>query len=124
MPKKRLTELAEHYDVPFEEAMQIVTEKLPKSEVTGRGKITWIGESGQEILENSMMIDEITPKHYQGNVIAECPNQRYNYVYSKEIGKKVPVLIPARYKGKMIGKMMTFEAIEDERGVTYRYIKS
>jgi len=44
MPKKRLTELADQYDVSFEEAFEIVKEKLPEDQVTGRGKLTWIGE--------------------------------------------------------------------------------
>jgi hypothetical protein len=123
MPKKRLTEIAEEYDIPFEEALEISTNKLPPEQVTGKGKLTWIGEDGQEIFKNSLMIDEITPKHYSGNVISECPNKRYNYVYSKEIGKKVPVLIPARFRGQMVGKRITFEAITDDKGSTYRYIK-
>ncbi len=123
MPKIRLTQLAEKYDVPFEEAFEIVKEKLPEDQVTGKGKLTWIGEVGQEILENSMMIDEITPKHYVGQILSECPNDRYNYTYSKEIKKKVPVLIPARFRGKMVGKTITFEGIEDGKGVTYRFVK-
>ena len=123
MPKKRLTELADQYDVSFEEAFEIVKEKLPADQVTGRGKLTWIGEVGQSILDESLMIDEITPKHYTGQVLSECPNDRYNYVHSKEIGKRVPVLIPSRHRGKMVGKVITFEAIEDNKGVSYRYVK-
>ena len=123
MPKKRLTELANQYDVSFEEAFEIVKEKLPEDQVTERGKLTWIGEVGQAILDESLMIDEITPKHYTGQVLSECPNDRYNYVYSKEISKKVPVLIPSRNRGKMVGKVITFEAIEDNKGVSYRYVK-
>jgi len=123
MPKKRLTELADQYEVPFEEALEIVKEKLPTDQVTGRGKLTWIGEVGQAILDDSLMIDEITPKHYTGEVLGECPNDRYNYVHSKEIGKRVPVLIPSRNRGKLVGKVITFEAIEDNKGVSYRYVK-
>lgn len=123
MPKIKLSQLADEYDIPFEEALKIAQDKLPKDQVTGRGKLTWIGIDGQEILRNSMMIDEITPKHYKGSVLAECPNNRYNYVYSKDIGKRVPVLIPPQHRGRMIGKTITFEAIEDSNGVTYRYVK-
>jgi len=123
MPKIKLSQLAEKYDIPFEEALKIAKEKLPEDQVTGSGKLTWIGIEGQEILDNSMMIDEITPKHYKGTVLSECPNNRYNYVYNKEIGKRVPVLIPSQRRGKMVGKTITFEAIEDSNGVTYRYTK-
>ncbi len=124
MPKIKLTEIANEYDMEFKEALELVTQKLPLDQVTGKGRGTWIGEDGQEILHRSLMIPEITPKHYKGQVLSECPNKRYNYIYSKEIRKKVPVLIPARFRGKMIGKTVTFEAIEDGSGVTYRYVKA
>lgn len=123
MPKIRLTKLAEEYDTPFEEALELVKDKLPKDQVTGKGKLTWIGEEGQKMIADGLMITEITPKYYKGQVIKECPNPRYNYVHSKEIGKKVPVLIPNRYRGQMTGKTIHFEAIEDNAGVSYRYIK-
>jgi len=123
MPKIRLTQLAKKYDVPFEEALKIVQEKLPKESVTGKGKVTWINEEGQEILDYSLMIDEITPVHYKGMVKHEAPNPRYVYVYNKEIKKKVPVMIPKRLSGNMVGKEITFEAIEDNSGVTYRYVQ-
>lgn len=123
MPKIKLSQLAEQYDVSFDEALKIAQEKLPEDQITGRGKLTWIGIEGQSILHNSMMIDEITPKHYKGVVLAECPNNRYNYVHSKEVGKRVPVLIPSQLRGRMLGKKITFEEIKDSNGATYRYIK-
>lgn len=123
MAKVKLIDIADQYDMEFDEALCLVIDKLPEGEVTGKGRRTWIGEAGQEILHQSLMIPEITPKHHKGNVISECPNNRYNYVHNKEIGKKVPVLIPSRLRGKMVGKVITFEAIEDGSGVTYRYVK-
>lgn len=123
MPKKKLIQIAEDQEVTFEEAMRIALEKLPEGSLTGRGKNTWVTEEGTEILEGSFMIEEIIPKHFQGKVLKECPNPRYNYVYSKEIGKRVPVLVPMRYKGRMVGKVITFEAIEDKKGTSYRYAK-
>lgn len=123
MPKKKLIQIAEEQEVEFEEAMRIALEKLPEGSLTGRGKNTWVTEEGTEILESSFMIEEIIPKHFKGKVLKECPNPRYNYVYSKEIGKRVPVLVPSRYKGRMIGKVITFEAIQDKGGVSYRYAK-
>jgi hypothetical protein len=124
MPKRKLIDIANEYDMEFDEALMLVTDKLPKDQVTGKGRGTWIGKDGQDILHSSLMIPEITPKHYKGQVTSECPNKRYNYIYSKDLGKKVPVLIPAKFRGKMIGKIVTFEAIEDGSGVTYRYVKA
>lgn len=123
MPKKKLTALADEYEVPFEEALEIVKTKVPEEFITGRGKNTWISEEGQDIIDEGMFIDEIIPRNYIGKVLNECPNPRYNSVYCKDIGKRVPVMIPRRWQGKLVGKRITFEAIEDTKGVSYRYVK-
>ena len=122
MPKEKLTQLAKEQEVTFDEAMQIATDKLPEGSLTGKGKNTWVSEEGTKILEESLMIDEIIPKHYSGTVLAECPNPKYNVVFSKEIGKRVNVLLPRKWQGKLIKKIITIEAIEDTKGVTYRYV--
>ena len=123
MPKKRLIQLASEQEVKFEEAMRIAQEKLPEGSLTGKGRNTWVTEEGAAILEDSFMIEEIIPKHYFGTVLSECPNPRYNYVYNKEIGKKVPMLVPRKWQGKLVEKMVTFEAISDNRGTSYRYVR-
>lgn len=122
MPKKRLIKIAEEQEVEFDEALKIATEKLPSGSVTGKGRNTWVTEEGAKILEDSFMIDEIIPKHFTGTVIAECPNPKYNVVFSKEIGKRVNVLLPRKWQGKLIKKIIIFEAIEDSKGVSYRYV--
>jgi len=122
MAKKKLTIIAEEQEVEFEEAMRIATEKLPEGSLTGKGKNTWVNEEGTAILEESFMIDEIIPKHYIGKVLQECPNPKYNVVYNKEIGKRVNMLIPRKWQGRLVGKEVTFEAIEDTKGVSYRYV--
>ena len=123
MPKKKLLKIAEEQEVEFEEAMRIALEKLPDGSLTGKGKNTWVTEEGTAILQDSFMIEEIIPKHYLGIVLYECPNPKFNYVHNKEIGKKVPMLIPRKWQGKLIGKQVTFEAIEDDKGTTYRYVR-
>ena len=124
MPKKKLTAIADEYEVDFKEAMSIVQEKIPSEYVTGKGKNTWISEEGQEILDDGLFIDEIIPRNYIGKVLNECPNPRYNSVHCKEIGKRVPVMVPRKWQGKLVGKMIPFEAVEDCNGVSYRYVKS
>ena len=123
MPKKRLTQIAIEQEVKFEEAMRIAQEKLPEGSLTGTGRNTWVTEEGTAILEDSLMIEEIIPKHYIGIVLSECPNPRYNYVHNKEIGKKVPMLVPRKWQGKLVDKMVTFEAISDNKGTSYRYVR-
>ena len=123
MAKKKLTQIALEQEVEFDEAMEIAQDKLPEGSLTGKGKNTWVNEEGTAILEESFMIEEIIPKHYTGNVLAECPNPRYNYVFNKELGKRVPMLVPRKWQGRLIGKVITFEAISDHIGTSYRYVR-
>jgi hypothetical protein len=122
MPKKKLTKIAEDMEVSFDEAFRIALEKLPEGSLTGKGKNTWVTEEGTAILEDSFMIEEIIPKHYEGKVLQEAPNPKYNVVYSKEIGKRVNMLIPRKWQGRLVGKVVTFEGIQDSKGITYRYV--
>ena len=123
MPKKRLIQIASEQEVEFEEAMRIAEEKLPEGSLTGKGRNTWVNEEGTAILEDSFMIEEIIPKHHTGMVLSECPNPRYNYVHNKQIGKKVPMLVPRKWQGKLVGKIVTFEGISDNKGTSYRYVR-
>ena len=123
MPKKKLTQIANEQEVEFNEAIRIAEDKLPEGALTGRGRNTWVTEEGTRILEDSLMIEEIIPKHHLGNVVGECPNPRYNYVVSKAIGKRVAMLVPRKWQGKLIGKTITFEAISDSKGTSYRYVR-
>ena len=123
MPKKRLIHIANEQEMEFEEVIRIAEEKLPEGSLTGTGRNTWVTEEGTAILEDSLMIEEIIPKHYIGIVLSECPNPRYNYVHNKEIGKKVPMLVPRKWQGKLVDKKVTFEAISDNKGTSYRYVR-
>ena len=51
-----------------------------------------------------------------------APNPHYIYVYIKELGKKVPVIIGKRYIGRLNKKNIDIEAIQDNQGVSYRYV--
>lgn len=122
MAKKRLKDIATECEVSFEEAMDVALDKLPAGSLTGKGKNTWVEEDFAKILTDTCMIKEIIPKFYIGKVTRECPNSKYVYVSSPEIGKSVPVLIHRRFKGKVKPrKVIKFEAIADKTGVSYRY---
>lgn len=121
--KTRLVTLSAEYKVDFDEALQLALDKLPEEMVTGRGKGTWINEDGVEILKEAFDIPEIVPKHIQVKIIKECPNRCYNWAYSKELGKRIPVLLPRKFWGRLKGKMVTVECIQDDRGSSYRYVQ-
>lgn len=122
MAKKRLKDIATECEVSFEEAMEIALSKLPAGSLSGKGKNTWVEADFANVLTDTCMIKEIIPKFYVGKVTRECPNPKYVYVSSPEIGKTVPVLIPRRFQGTVKPrKVIKFEAIADKSGVSYRY---
>tara|TARA_A100000171_G_scaffold47190_1_gene52877 strand:- start:793 stop:1179 length:387 start_codon:yes stop_codon:yes gene_type:complete len=121
--KIRLKEVAEKNGIDFNELLELAKEKLPQGVLTGRGKGIWIPQDCVHVLQKSLFIDEITPKHRQGIVVKECPNPRFVWVLCKEINKKMPVMIPRKMFGKLKGKLIMFEEIRDDSGASYRYVK-
>jgi hypothetical protein len=122
MAKVKLTKIADRFGSSFDSFLNLAKRKLSAEMLTGRGRNTWVNEEGQKILVDCMYIEEIVPKHFKGEVLAEAPNPSYVFAYIDEIKMKVPVVIPRRYKGKMKGKTITIEMIEDVRGRSYRYV--
>jgi hypothetical protein len=122
MAKVKLTKIADRFESSFDSFLNLAKRKLSAEMLTGKGRNTWVNEEGQKILVDCMYIEEIVPKHFKGRVLAEAPNPSYVFAYIDEIKMKVPVVIPRRYKGKMKGKTITIEMIEDVRGRSYRYV--
>ena len=124
MPKKRLKTIAAEHDVELDYIVGLVETKLPEHTVTGTGYARWINEEGQELLAEAVDIPELMPKRYRGVVHSKAPNRSYVYVYIREIQKKVPMVIARRYEDWLTqGKQVDVEAIEDETGTSYRYVR-
>jgi hypothetical protein len=124
MPKKRLKTIAAEHEVQVDEIVELVETKLPEHTVTGTGYARWINEEGQELLARAVDIPELMPKRYRGVVHSKAPNRSYVYVYIQEIQKKVPMVIARRYENWLTqGKEVDVEAIEDEKGTSYRYVR-
>lgn len=124
MPKKRLKTIAEEHEVQVDEIVQLVDAKLPEHTITGTGYARWINEEGQDLLAEAIDIPELMPKRYRGIVHSNAPNRSYVYVYIHEIKKKVPIVVARRYEGWLTkGKQVKVEAIEDEKGTSYRYVR-
>jgi hypothetical protein len=116
MPKKKLTQLAEEYGIPFEEALDLVFKELEEDMVTGKGKNTWINDDGQRVLDEFISM----PVLYRGPVLSKAPNPMYVMAYIKEITKKVAVKIPRKMQSKITpGKVIYIEA--DNSGVEPKY---
>lgn len=123
MAKVRLTKMASQMSSSFDKFMDLAKEKLSEDMLSGKGRNTWVDEEGQKILVDSCFVSEIIPKHYKGIVTSEAPNPSYVFAYISEITMRVPVVIPRRLRGRLRGKKITIEMIEDEKGKSYRYVR-
>ena len=124
MAKVRIGKLADKFDVDVDELIALAKSKLAESMMTGRsGRSLWINEDGQEILERALDVPEIVPKHYHGRVTRMAPNPRYVYAYISEMKLNVPVLVPKRFRNGMSQKTIKIEAIRDNAGTSFRYVK-
>tara|TARA_R100000687_G_C6417103_1_gene149181 strand:+ start:405 stop:791 length:387 start_codon:yes stop_codon:yes gene_type:complete len=121
MAKVRIDRLAKEWRIEVEELLSLANDKLSDEMMTGKMKATWLNEEGQYILKNSLDVPECVPKHYEGKVIKSAANPSYVYAFIKEIEKKVPVVVPRRWRGRLTGKNILIEAIQDINGTSYRY---
>jgi hypothetical protein len=120
MAKKKLTNIAEEYGLTFEEAQELVFKHLDEETVTGRGKNTWINEEGQTALDDVIAM----PVLYRGKVLSEAPNRNFLIVYIKDILRKVPVRIPARMQGLLLGKMIYVQAETIGEEMKYKWVRT
>lgn len=120
--KKRLIKIAEEEEVDFDEMMELVFEHLKPEMTSGTGRGTWVDEKGQELLSLAVVAPELTPKLYSAFVIKKALNPKYVFGFIKELGMKVPILTTRKFQKSLVKKNITVEAIEDERGTTYRYV--
>jgi hypothetical protein len=123
MAKLKLIKVAEMLGYEFNDFLELAKSKLSMEMLSGKGKNTWVNDEGKKILMECLFVEEIVPKHYKGKVLAEAPNPSYVFAYIDEIKTKVPVIIARRNKGKMKGKIILIEMIEDVRGRSYRHVE-
>jgi hypothetical protein len=124
MPKKRLKTIAAEHEVQVDEIVELVETKLPEHTITGTGYARWINEEGQELLAEAVDVPELMPKRYRGIVHSKAPNRSYVYVYIHEIKKKVPMVIARKFEDWLTkGKQVSVEAIQDDKGTSYRYVR-
>ena len=125
MPKKkRIKTIAVNYNLDLDYLLELIKDKLPEDTVTGTGYASWINEEGQLMLDRAIDIPELTPKIYRAVVHSKAPNRSYIYVYIREIQKKVPAVIPRKFEDHFTpGKNINVEAITDDTGTSYRYVK-
>jgi hypothetical protein len=122
MAKTKATALAEELEVDFLTISTIIEENVSEDDISGKGKNTWLTEDAVNIVKDKLDIPELVPNYFVGKVTHQAPNPNYVYVYLKELNKRVPVIVPRRFKGKLNGKTIKVEEITDNAGSSYRYV--
>lgn len=122
MAKTKATALAEELEVDFLTISTIIEENVSEDDISGKGKNTWLTEDAVNIVKDKLDIPELVPNYFVGKVTHQAPNPNYVYVYLRELSKKVPVIVPRRFKGKLNGKTIKVEEITDNAGSSYRYV--
>lgn len=117
MAKKRLTQIAKEYDIPFEQAEEIAFNHLTEESITGKGKNLWIDEAGQDIMDDCIPLAIKKARVYRGRVRNMAPNPRFCFVHIKEKNGVVPVKMSPKY-AKMIRQGM-FIHVEEEMDDRY-----
>lgn len=59
----------------------------------------------------------------EGMCLSQAQNPQWIYVKVNSIEGKIPVVIPRRLTGKLVGKKVYVEAITDATGTSYRYVQ-
>lgn len=120
MAKRRLTDLAKEYEIPFEQAMDIAFNKLTEESITGKGRNTWIDEVGQELFDDNVPIKDVQPQEYRGRVRNLCPNPMFAMVHIKE--KNGCVKMKIAHKLKPWTKKFTMVRLKQINDDTYEQV--
>jgi hypothetical protein len=123
MPKIRLISIVKDWDTNFDDLYKFCSACLDDNMLTGTGRATWVSEEGQKILGEGRdnFIPEIIPDTYEAFVLKNAQNPNYVFAYIRSIPLKVPVIVPRRFRGRLVGKNILIEKIEDKNGASYRY---
>lgn len=119
MAKKRLRDIAEEFNIDFEEARRIAYNNLEEDMVSGKGKNTWINEAGQDIFDNYVPL----PVIYRGKVVRLAPNPMFVVTYIKELGKTVPVKLRNRNQKGFLLKTIYVKADNSGAEPRFSYIR-
>jgi hypothetical protein len=115
MAKKRLVALSKDYGISFEEIMEIASKHLEETNLSGKGRNTWVDEIGQTILEDSIPIKDACPFMYRGRVRNQCPNPRFVMVHIPEKAGCVKAEVPRKFaKTNWSGRMVNIKEVEEE----------
>lgn len=123
MSKVKIITLAERLGKTVNELLKIKAAKLTEGvHYSGYGKNTYLSEEAVELIELSLEAPLAVPNKIRATVLMEARNPRWVYAKLEGHEGKVPVAIPRKLRGKLLGKRINVDAITDSSGgTTYRH---
>jgi hypothetical protein len=118
MAKRRLTQIAKEFDVPFETMREKVFQHLDENMISGAGKNTWINEDGQRVLDEIIPV----PVIYRGRVVRVCNNALFVFVKIPELGKCVNVRVNYGVGKHLVHKYIYVQADNTYDEPVYTYL--
>jgi hypothetical protein len=123
MSKVKIIALADELGKTVNELLKIKSSKLTEGlHYSGYGKNTYLTEEAVELIRLSFDVPLAVPDKIRALVLMEARNPRWVYAKLEGHTGKVPVAIPRKLRGKLLGKRINVDAITDASGgTTYRH---
>lgn len=123
MSKIKIITLADEMGKTVNELLKIKSAKLTQHlHYSGYGKNTYFTEEAAELIKLSIEVPLAVPNKFKALVLMEARNPRWVYAKLEGYEGKVPVAIPRKLRGKLVGKNINVDAITDSAGgTTYRH---
>lgn len=119
--KIKCTALAEEMGMDIDQLMARAARVLQPIHSKGKGKNTWFTEDGADLIRQSEEAPLTVAHRYEALGIKTAPNPRWLYCTIDTFKGKIPVAIPRKMQGRLVGKYFTAEAIQDIKGTTFRH---
>ncbi len=118
--KTKLTKVANAWQMPFDDLIVYVGQKVSPQHVSGTGRSTWLTEEGMEELTIALQAPSAVPDVLYATVKRPANNLKWVWAVIEGVGQHT-VFIPRKLRGKLIGKRIPVHAITDTTGTTYRH---
>lgn len=119
----KITDLATELDKSVNELVKLKSGKLQKDiHYRGYGKNIVFTSAGAELMRMAFSVPLSVPDRLKAAVLSDAANPRW--VYCKIFGRdgRVPVAIPRKLRGKLLGKNIYIHEIKDANGgTTFRH---
>ncbi len=115
------TELAEEMGVEVEQLLARAKRVVRPGQSKGEGAATVYTEEGADLIRQAEEAPLTVAKLYKARGLNNAGNPRWVYCSIDTFEGKIPVAIPRKLQGKLVGKVFMVEAITDIKGTTFRH---